>query len=253
MDRINVALTINEKLYLRDPQATDFGKRVLQNSIILIDEIGFEQFTFKKLAKKIKSSEASVYRYFENKHLLFIYLLNWYWEWMKFRIDLNTLNINDPVRRLKIAIRVIVDTANRNTSVDFVDEDTLHRIVVAEGTKGYHTKAIDEENRYGFFLSYKTLCLKIAHILLSINPSYPYPRTLASTLVETANNTIYFAQHLPRLTDIEYGKPDFFESIIRMLENLAFSALGYAPPETGGTEMNLQVSANHLNANGNSN
>lgn len=228
MDKININLEINDKLYLRDPQATDLGKRILRNSIKLIDEIGFEQFSFGKLAKYIKSTEASLYRYFENKHSLFVYLLNWYWEWMKFRIGFNTMNIDNPKTKLRIALRIIVDTANRNTSIPFIDEDILHRIVVSEGTKGYHTKAVDEENKDGYFLSYKMLCMKIADILLEINPNFLYPRTLASTLLETANNTIYFAQHLPRLTDIEYKKPDFHQSIILMLERLAFGALDYS-------------------------
>lgn len=225
MGDISINLEINEKLYIRNPQMTDLGRRILHNSIILIDEMGIEQFTFRKLAKTIKSTEASIYRYFENKHYLFLYLLNWYWEWMKFRVDYNTLNINKPVEKLKIAIRIMVDTANRNTSIPFIDEDILHRIVVAEGTKGYHSKSVDEENKDGFFLSYKTLCLKIADLILEVNNEFPYPRTLASTLVETANNSIYFAQHLPRLTDIVYNKPNFYPRIIAMLERLAFGAI----------------------------
>lgn len=225
MTNISIRLTINEKLYLRDPQATDLGQRILQNSILLIDEVGFEGFNFRKLSQRINSTEASIYRYFENKHLLFVYLLNWYWEWMKFRIDFNTMNIKDPVQRLKIALNAIVDTAKRNTSIEFIDEDILHRIVVAEGTKGYHTKSVDEKNEDGFFLSYKSLCKKIADILLEINPDFPYPRSLACTLIETANNTIYFAQHLPRLTDIEADSPNFTQNIEKMLETLAFGPL----------------------------
>jgi len=228
MTNISIRLSINDKLFLRDPQATSLGQRILQESILLIDEVGFEQFTFRKLSQRINSTEASVYRYFENKHLLFVYLLNWYWEWMKFRIDYNTMNIKDPVQRLKIVLDVIIDTAKRNTSIEFVDEDILHRIVVAEGTKGYHTKTVDEKNKEGFFLSYKTLCKKIADILTEINPEYQYPRSLASTLVETANNTIYFAQHLPRLTDIEFDTPNFNGNIQKMLENLAFGAISRA-------------------------
>ncbi|MCB0621748.1 MAG: TetR/AcrR family transcriptional regulator, partial [Saprospiraceae bacterium] len=131
---------------------------ILQQAILLIDELGLEQFTFRKLAERIESTEASVYRYFENKHLLFVYLLNWYWEWMRFRVDYNTHNLASPVERLRMAITMIVDTAKRNTDVAFVDEDVLHRIVVTEGTKAYHHKMVDEENRIGFFLSYKNLC-----------------------------------------------------------------------------------------------
>ena len=241
MANININLKINEKLYIRDPQATELGRRIVQNSILLIDEIGFERFTFGKLAKKIQSTEASIYRYFENKHLLFVYLLNWYWEWMKFRIDFNTMNIEDPVRKLKITLRVIVDTAKRNADVEFVDEDVLHQIVVSEGTKGYHSKKVDEENKDGFFLSYKTLCLKISDILVAINPKFAYPRALASTLIETANNTIYFAHHLPRLTDIEANSPQFNDNVIDMLENLAFGAIYNDGQRPNGVVKNIKA------------
>jgi hypothetical protein len=62
---ITIQMKLNEKLYLRDPQHTKLGRRIIQYSILLIDEIGFEAFTFKKLADRISSTEASVYRYFE--------------------------------------------------------------------------------------------------------------------------------------------------------------------------------------------
>ena len=233
MASVSIKLQINEKLYKSDPQATELGRRILKHSVELIDELGVERFTFRKLAERIKTGETSIYRYFENKHLLFVYLLNWYWEWMKFRIDYNIMNIEDPIKRLKIAISVIVDTAKRNTSIEFIDEDTLHRIIVREGTKGYHSKSVDKENEDGFFLSYKTLCQKLSDILKEINPDLPYPRALASTLIETANNTIYFSEHLPRLTDIEFNSPNFYLKIIEMLEHLAFGALNQVETNQG--------------------
>lgn len=218
---ITIQMTLNEKLFLRDPQETRLGKKIIQHSILLIDEIGFERFTFKKLAQRIDSTEASIYRYFENKHVLLVYLLCWYWEWMKFRIDYNTMNINDPKQKLKIAVSAIVDTTRRNTSIDFVDEDILHRIVVAEASKAYHTKAVDQENQNGFFLTYKTLNQKIADIISEINPEYPYPRALASTLLEMANNHIYFALHLPSLTDVKIKDGNLSE-IEKLLEDFVF-------------------------------
>ena len=67
----NFKITINEKLYVKDPETSELGRNILQNSIILIDEMGFEAFTFKKLGEKIQSNESSIYRYFENKlHLV---------------------------------------------------------------------------------------------------------------------------------------------------------------------------------------
>lgn len=225
MKPLVVNLKINSNLFIKDPQTTDLGKKIIENSVLLIDEIGLEQFTFKKLAEIIRSTEASIYRYFENKHQLFVYLLNWYWEWMIVRIDLNTLNISSSAERLAIALGVIVDTAKRNTAIEFVDEEALHRIVVTEGAKGYHHKLVDEENQEGFFLSYKRLGQRIADFIEEINPDFPYPRALASTLIETANNNLYFARHLPRLTDLDGRQEKLSQQVKEMLEFFTFGLL----------------------------
>ena len=222
-----VQLEINPNLYLNDPQKTKLGRKIIEQSVLLIDEIGLEQFNFKKLAEAISSSEASVYRYFENKHHLFVYLLNWYWEWMIARIDLNTLNIIDPNHRLRVALGIIVDTANKNMAIEFVDEEILHKIAVREGAKAYHHKLVDEDNEDGFFLAYKRLCKKIANIITEVKEDFPYPKALASTLIETANNNLYFARHLPRLTDLEEKEngQTLNERVKEMLEFFCFGLI----------------------------
>ena len=48
---VSIQIKLNEKLYLRDPQDTELGRKIIQESILLIDELGFENFTFKKLAE----------------------------------------------------------------------------------------------------------------------------------------------------------------------------------------------------------
>ena len=60
MNKIPISLEINPSLFLRDPQQTELGRRILQQAILLIDELGLEQFTFRKLAERIESTEASV-------------------------------------------------------------------------------------------------------------------------------------------------------------------------------------------------
>ncbi len=219
---ITIQMKLNEKLYIRDPQETKLGRKIIQYSIILIDEIGFEDFTFKKLAHRINSTEASVYRYFENKHLLLVYLLCWYWEWMKFRIEFNTMNLDDPKKKLQIALSVIADTTKRNTSIDFVDEDVLHRIVISESIKAYRTKMVDEENKHGFFLTYKALKQTIAKIISEINPKFKYPNALSSTLLEMANDHIYFALHLPSMTDIKLEEVSDLSQVEQLLNDFAF-------------------------------
>ena len=221
---IGIKISLNEKLYLRDPQETTLGKKIIQQGILLIDEIGFEAFNFKKLAIAMGSTEASVYRYFENKHLLLIYLVSWYWEWVNFLIDINIMNIDDPKKKLKRIIETLVDASKDNPSIDYVNESVLHRLIVAEGTKAYHTKQVDKENTDGFFINYKKLSEKVAEVISEINPKFPYPHALASNLFEMANNHIYFALHLPRLTDVKV-KEDNFDEVEEMLEYFAFTLL----------------------------
>jgi|APTNR8051073442_1049403.scaffolds.fasta_scaffold00574_12 AcrR family transcriptional regulator len=222
---IGIVIKLNEKLFLRDPQETKLGRRIIRESIVLIDDIGFEAFTFKKLAERIHSTEASVYRYFENKHLLLVYLLSWYWEWMRYCIEMNIQNIADPHERLKIAISNIIAASRPNPVIDFVDEDILHRIVISEAIKAYHTKQIDQENKYGFFLTYKTLCGAVAQLIREASPNFRYPKALASTLLEMSNDHPFFALHLPSLTDVEVKNGDLSQ-VEQLLMDFAFGLIG---------------------------
>jgi hypothetical protein len=89
--------------------------------------------------------------------------------------------------------------------------------VISEAVKAYHSKDVDEENRAGLFLTYKSLCKVIAKNINNVNPDFPYAHTLASTLVEMTNNNIYFAEHLPSLTDIKL-KDGNLDEVKKLLE-----------------------------------
>lgn len=47
----NFKIQINSKIYVKNPETSDLGRKILEQSIILIDEIGFDNFTFKSLEK----------------------------------------------------------------------------------------------------------------------------------------------------------------------------------------------------------
>lgn len=190
-------------LYLKDPLQSSLGKNIIRHSVLLMDQVGFEAFTFKKLAAAMGSNETSLYRYFENKHMLLLYLVVWYWNWVNYLIDYNTKNITDPSVKLDLIIDNFVDATKENPTVEFVNEKVLHRVIVSESSKAYHTKKIDEENSCGYFHNYTQLVQKVADVLLEIDPDFPFPHSFASNLFEMANNEIYFAEHLPRLSDIQ--------------------------------------------------
>jgi len=200
---IELKFSLPEKLYLKDPQATKYGHKLLGNSVLLIDELGFEGFTFKKLARKINSTETSIYRYFENKHLLLLYLNCWYWEWINYLIEVETKNLSSPDISLKKTIHIIVNASYEFNLTSYVDEAALHKVVVMEGAKSYHIHSVDSENKDGLFVCYKELVERVASIVEAVQPEFKYPRTLSSTLFEMANHQLYFAQHLPRLTDLK--------------------------------------------------
>ncbi len=204
-----IQFEVHPALFLRDPQSSDYGKRVLSNSVLMFDELGFESFTFKKLAAEISSTEASVYRYFENKHKLLLYLQCWYWEWVNYLITINLINLEDPQKKLKVAIHNIVNAANESPLTPYINERVLHKVIIQEGSKAYHVHDIDEENKQGLFKSYKEVVGKVSNLIKEFNADFPYPNLLASNLFEMANNQIYFAEHLPRLTDIKKGKNEF--------------------------------------------
>jgi hypothetical protein len=202
---------LNDHLYLRDPQHTSLGQNIVRTSIDLIDRLGFEQFTFKKLAEEINSTEASIYRYFENKHRLLLYLIAWYWSWMEYRIDLFTNGITDPVEKLKACLRVIAEEKKYDPNFGFIDEVALYRIVIAELDKTFLTKWVDEDNKEGLFGGFKSICKKIAGWVSDVNPDYPYPNALVSTVMLAAKQQIFFTEHLPSLTNIKKTQNTYLE------------------------------------------
>jgi len=221
---LEIKFNLNDRLFLKDPQDSELGKKMINHSIILIDELGFEAFTFKKLAIRINSTEKSIYRYFENKHFLLLFLSSWYWEWVKYLIEINSRNIEDPCRKLKIAIQNLVNATDENPCNTYINEHVLHKVVIKEGGKAYHIHDVDDENKAGLFYSYKSLVENVSNTILEIKPDFPYSVSLSSNLFEMANNQIYFADHLPRLSSL---KPSHTvnEDLIQMLTFFTFKIL----------------------------
>jgi AcrR family transcriptional regulator len=173
----------------------------LEQSILLIDEIGFDNFTFKKLGEKIGSNESSIYRYFENKHKLLVYLSSWYWSWMEYKLVFATANILEPKEKLKIAITIVTEKVTDDEYTTHINESVLNKIIIAEFTKTLHTKEVDLENKEGFFLIYKRVISRIVAIVNEVNPNYPYSKSLISSVVEGSLHQYFLKEHLKTITD----------------------------------------------------
>ena len=197
----NVKFTINDKLYVKDPETSELGKKILQQSILLIDEIGFELFTFKKLGERIQSNESSIYRYFENKHKLLVYLASWYWTWIEYNLLFATNNIVNPLEKLEKAITLITQNIVDDSNTEHINEEVLSRIIVSEFHKTFLTKEVDEENKEGFFLVYKRVVNRLDAIVTEVNPVYPYSKSLSSTIVEGALHQHFLKKHFKTITN----------------------------------------------------
>ena len=221
--KLHLQIQMNEALFVRNPEQSKLGKKIIKNSIELISKNGFEAFTFKKLAEDIGTTEAGVYRYFENKHKLLVYLNAWYWAWLEYQISFQTNNIQDPTVKLKKVIRLLASTVENDEQTSYVDEKLLHQIVISEGSKSYLTKQVSEDNKHQFFKPYKDLCAVIGRIILECNPDYKYPKSLASTIFEMAHFQNFFMNNLPSLTD--FGDTKEESEIIAFLDDLVFSGI----------------------------
>jgi hypothetical protein len=221
--KLQLHVKMNEALFLRNPESSDLGKNILMHSVQLIHKNGFEAFTFKKLAEDIGTTEAGIYRYFENKHKLLVYLTAWYWGWLEFQISFHTNNIKDPTVKLKKVIKLLASAVEDDPQTGYIDENLLHQIVISEGSKAYLTKQVGDDNKQHFFKPYKDLCALVGNIILECNPKYKYPKSLGSTIIEMAHFQNFFMNHLPSLTD--FGKTKKESEIISFLNDLVFSSL----------------------------
>ncbi|GAA4278101.1 TetR/AcrR family transcriptional regulator [Aquimarina mytili] len=197
----NLKVTINDKIYLKDPESSSLGKRIIENSILMIDQMGFESFTFKKLGVQIGSNESSIYRYFENKHKLLLYLTSWYWGWLEYQLVFSTNSIADSKKKLKMAIEIITRTIEEDSSFSHINEVLLSKIVVNENSKSYLTKEVDKENKEGYFSIYKRLVARIKDMIIDVDKTYMYPSSLASTIIEGALHQHFLKDHFSSLTD----------------------------------------------------
>lgn len=215
----------NENIYLRDPEGTELGKQIVKHAIELIHQLGFEHFTFKKLAHEMHTTEASIYRYFTNKHRLLLYILNWYWSYMEYLVVVQL----DPIQDLGAKIERLVELFTRELpalqGLPDYNRNVLHQIVISESSKVYLIKEVNEINKNEVFKPYKDLCARVSELIKAYHPAYLFPHSLSTTLIETAHSQLFFSAHLPKLTDVKAGDPITF--VEQYLKDLVFKALAH--------------------------
>ncbi|MDT0644619.1 TetR/AcrR family transcriptional regulator [Zunongwangia sp. F363] len=215
----NLKISVSESLYLKDPESSELGRKIIGNGIILIDKIGFEKFTFKKLGEKIQSNESSIYRYFENKHSFLVYITNWFWGWKEYQLAIATYGIDNAEKRLLKAVEVIAHPVEEDMRFKHINEVALNNIIINESSKSYLTKKVDEENKHGHFMLYKGLVKRISKMITEVDADYQYPFSLATTIIDGSLHQHFLSKHFSSITDCtnEITPSVYFKNMISSL------------------------------------
>lgn len=216
-----VSISVSDSVFIKDPESSELGRRIVTGAIDLLEENGLEHFTFRKLANQIGSTEASVYRYFESKHRLLLYLVMWYWGWMDYRLAFKLANVEHAEERLRRAIRLLTEEVVEDSAFSHINEVKLSHIVVNESTKAFLTREVDSDNEDGAFAYYKQLVSRVSQVIEEINPAFSYPHMLVSTIIEGAHLQRFFACHLPLLTDIKEEE----DSVVAFYTSMALKTI----------------------------
>jgi hypothetical protein len=142
---------------------------------------------------------------------------------MEYQLIFHTNNVSLPKQKISIVINLLTFREKDRFLLEHINKDLLHNIVISEGDKSYLTKHVTEDNKNMLFKPYKDLCHRIAQMFLEYKPGYPYPHSLASTLIETAHHQLFFKDNLPKLTD--FGGMKNSDMLVKYLDHLVFSAL----------------------------
>ncbi|MCC7502644.1 MAG: TetR/AcrR family transcriptional regulator [Flavobacteriales bacterium] len=188
-------------LSLRDT-GSPMGLRILTEGLVLMNELGLEAFTFKKLAERIGCTEVTVYHYFTNKQRLLQYYFQFYWLWLRTHGEQEGHNVKDPVERLHGTIRALAGVWSASAPAAQLDPKALRDLVVNEGSKSFLHKNVDTDNELKLFKPYKDLCAQVAAEVKACAPRLRSARSFATTLVEMSHSLEFAMHHLPALTEL---------------------------------------------------
>ena len=197
----NLKIVVPDKIFVKDPESSELGRRIIEYSIILIDEIGFDAFTFKKLGVLIGSNESSIYRYFESKHKLLLYLSSWYWAWIEYQLVFETHSISNNKEKLIKAIDIVCRTTQEDSNFSHINEVILNKIIINENSKSFLTKEVDQENKDGYFVIYKRIIQRLRNIIIEAQANYQFASSLASTIIEGSLHQHFLKNHFTSITD----------------------------------------------------
>ena len=198
-------LVPDTSLHLRDPATSAIGERILSEGLVLMNELGLEAFTFKKLTEYAECTEATIYKYFPNKQRLLQYYFQLYWMWLDTHCQQEGRLLLDPWERVQGDIRALCGLWAKDAMAAQLDPIVLRELVIVEGSKSFLHRNVDEDNKLKLFQPYKNLCAHLASEIKACDKTCKQPRTFATMLIEMARSLEFAMEHLPALTELGAG------------------------------------------------
>jgi len=209
MESLEIQMKVHPDLYVKDPETSALGKKIIEHGLKLLDEVGFEAFTFKKLGERIGSNESSVYRYFESKTRLLYYYSHRYWVWLEYRLVFGTTNITDPLLKLEKAIVLLIEPILDDLQTAHLDEQLLHKIIVSEFGRIQPSRHATMEATLIRPEALNRIKQRLSAMIQHVNHLYPFALPLANTLIEAGH-----FQQLESTTNEAGSQTAFFIDLI---------------------------------------
>ena len=130
-----------------------------------------------------------------------LYLTSWYWAWIEYQLVFESHNLSNTKEKLQKAIEVVTRTIKQDSNYSHINETILNRIIINENSKSFLTKAVDKENKDGYFIVYKRVVTRLKDMIISVNPNYKFASSLASTIIEGSLHQHFLKDHFTSITD----------------------------------------------------
>lgn len=183
-------LHIPDAVFVKNPRESELGMKILHKGTEMLAKEGIDSFNFKKLAIAIQTTEASAYRYFDNKHKFLLYVINIYYGWMEYSIAVAEYEEKKTENKIKRAIESII--APNHMPVDNVEfAKNIRKVAIQEGVKLHFNLHIKDEIKNGSMTCYSRLTQRLSGLIRNIAPHYQFSEPLANLVIESVFHQLF--------------------------------------------------------------
>jgi hypothetical protein len=148
--------------------------------------------------------------------MLILYLSNWYWSWLFYRLQTGLKNIEAGKKKLAKAIEILCRQSEDDNLIEHINLVKLAHLIHLESGKIFRVRDVDQENQQGYYLPYKLLHETVKDIILEVEETFPYAESLAASIIQGIHHQYFNFEHFPTLTSMKNTERDIGEYFINL-------------------------------------